>query len=254
MKIFFNIPTYVCLSISDVQLAIEQRRKEMQEKEKLRAENKRLQAMEQQYMQSLKHLEFERDQLEHEKTKLQILQQQQQNVANEFDRNVSIQIEELKIQKQELKRFEAEKQKILEKEKEIEMAASQLDAQRRAKEEQQKSERDRIFSEQASLDLEEFEALEKSMVEDKSQLQGLRSKAITLETDKHALALLELDILTEDLEFQDRYEQQKHDLKKEKDRLEKMECHHKELENNLSDQIQRFVFRQYFNNLKFIDF
>ena len=54
----------------------------MQEKEKLRAENQRLQAMEQQYMQSLKHLEFERDQLEHEKTKLQILQQQQQNVAN----------------------------------------------------------------------------------------------------------------------------------------------------------------------------
>ena len=213
----------------------------MQEKEKLRAENQRLQAMEQQYMQSLKHLEFERDQLEHEKTKLQILQQQQQNVANEFDRNVSIQIEELKIQKQELKRFEAEKQKILDKEKEIEMAASQLDAQRRAKEEQQKSERDRIFNEQASLDLEEFEALEKSMVEDKSQLHGLRSKAITLETDKHALALLELDILTEDLEFQDRYEQQKHDLKKEKDRLDKMESHHKELEDNLSDQIHRLV-------------
>ena len=213
----------------------------MQEKEKLRAENQRLQAMEQQYMQSLKHLEFERDQLEHEKTKLQILQQQQQNVANEFDRNVSIQIEELKIQKQELKRFEAEKQKILDKEKEIEMAASQLDAQRREKEEQQKSERDRIFNEQASLDLEEFEALEKSMVEDKSQLHGLRSKAITLETDKHALALLELDILTEDLEFQDRYEQQKHDLKKEKDRLDKMESHHKELEDNLSDQIHRLV-------------
>ena len=213
----------------------------MQEKEKLRAENQRLQAMEQQYMQSLKHLEFERDQLEHEKTKLQILQQQQQNVANEFDRNVSIQIEELKIQKQELKRFEAEKQKILDKEKEIEMAASQLDAQRRAKEEEQQSERDRIFNEQASLDLEEFEALEKSMVEDKSQLHGLRSKAITLETDKHALALLELDILTEDLEFQDRYEQQKHDLKKEKDRLDKMESHHKELEDNLSDQIHRLV-------------
>ena len=147
----------------------------------------------------------------------------------------------MKIQKQELKRFEAEKQKILDKEKEIEMAASQLDAQRRAKEEEQQSERDRIFNEQASLDLEEFEALEKSMVEDKSQLHGLRSKAITLETDKHALALLELDILTEDLEFQDRYEQQKHDLKKEKDRLDKMESHHKELEDNLSDQIHRLV-------------
>ena len=213
----------------------------MQEREKLRAENKRLQAMEQQYMQSLKHLEFERDQLEHEKTKLQILQQQQQNVANEFDRNVSIQIEELKIQKQELKRFETEKQKILEKEKEIDEIHSQRDAKRKAKEEQQKSERDRILNVQASLDLEEFEALEKSMTEDKSQLQGLRSKAITLETEKLALALLELDILTEDLEVQDRYEQQKKDLQVEKEQLEQMEKHHKELENNLSDQIQRYV-------------
>ena len=225
----------------DVQLAIEQRRKEIQERENLRAENKRLLAMEQQYVQSLKHLEFERDQLEHEKTKLQILQQQQQNVANEFDRNVSIQIEELKIQKQKLKRFEVEKKKILEKEKEIEMAASQLDAKRKMKEEQQKTERDRILSEQASLDLEEFEALEKSVSEDKSQLQDLRSKAINLETDKHALALLELDILTEDLEFQDRYEKQKQDIQVEKERLEKMERQHKELEDNLSTQIQRYV-------------
>ncbi|XP_066930642.1 kinesin-like protein KIF16B isoform X1 [Clytia hemisphaerica] len=223
----------------DVQLAIEQRRKEMQEKEKLRAENKRLQAMEQQYMQSLKHLEFERDQLEHEKTKLQILQQQQQNVANEFDRNVSIQIEELKIQKQELKRFETEKQKILEKEKEIDAIHSARDAKRQAKEEEQKSERDRILNVQASLDLEEFEALEKSMTEDKSQMKGLRTKAITLETEKHALALLELDILTEDLEVQDQYEQQKKDLQSEKEQLEQMERHHQELENNLSDQIQR---------------
>jgi len=237
----FNLNSHVFFfCLLDVQLAIEQRRKEMQEKEKLRAENKRLQAMEQQYMQSLKHLEFERDQLEHEKTKLQILQQQQQNVANEFDRNVSIQIEELKIQKQELKRFELEKMKVLAKEKEMEMAASQLDAQRKAKEEKQRSERDRIINEQASLDLEEFEALEKSMSDDRS-MHGLRSKAITLETDKHALALMELDILTDDLEFQDRYEQQKKDIQVEKERLEKMEVQHRELEDNLSLQIQRYV-------------
>ena len=135
-----------------------------------------------------------------------------------------------------------EKQKIQDKEKEIENAALKLDAQRKEKEEQQQSERDRILNEQASLDLQEFEVLEKSLVEDKTQMHGIRSKAITLETDKHALALLELDILTEDLEFQDRYEQQKQDLKKEKARLDVMESQHKELENNLSDQIQRFVY------------
>ena len=67
-------------------------------------------------------------------------------------------------------------------------------------------------------------------------------KAIELETDKHALALLELDILTDDLEFHDRYEKQKEDIRQEKQRLEQMEQQHKELENNLSNQIQRLVF------------
>ena len=75
--------------------------------------------MEQQYVQSLEKLEFEKEQLEHEKTKLQILQQQQQNVANQFDRNVSIQIEELKIHKEELKRLQFQKSKVLEKEKHL---------------------------------------------------------------------------------------------------------------------------------------
>lgn len=224
----------------DVQLAIEQRRKEMLEKENLRAENQRLLAMEKQYVQTLKHLEFEKDQLEHEKTKLQILQQQQQNVANEFDRNVSIQIEELKIQKQELKRFEFEKKKIMDREKEIEIAASQLNEERKKKEEKKKSEHHRILQEQASLDLQEFQRLEKSI--DDSCNSESRMKAIELETDKHALALLELDILSDDLEFTDRYKKQKEDIEKEKQRLEAMELQHRDLELNLSNQIQRLSF------------
>lgn len=217
----------------------------MLERENLRAENQRLLAMEKQYVQTLKHLEFEKDQLEHEKTKLQILQQQQQNVANEFDRNVSIQIEELKIQKQELKHFEFEKKKILDREKEIEMAASQLDETRKKKEERKKSEHHRILQEQASLDLEEFQRLEKSMNDEPSSNGGSRMKAIELETDKHALALLELDILTDDLEFQDRYQKQKDDIEKEKQRLQIMEMQHKELELNLSNQIQRCDFEMF---------
>ena len=52
---------------------------------------------------------------------------------------------------------------------------------------------------------------------------------------------MELDILTDDLEFQDRYEQQKKDIQVEKERLENMEVQHRELEENLSTQIQRFV-------------
>lgn len=213
----------------------------MQEREVLKAENKRLLAMEQQYVQSLEKLEFEKEQLEHEKTKLQLLQQQQQNVANQFDRSVSIQIEELKIHKEELKRLQLEKNKVLEKEKEIELAASKLDEERNKKEQQQESERNRILSEQASLDLEEFEALEKTLTNSIKDSNGntLTAKAMALVNDKHNLALMELDILTNDLEYHDQFQNQREEIEKEKERLGKMEEQHKELETVLSDQIQR---------------
>ena len=71
----------------------------MQERETLRAENKRLQAMEKQYINSMQKLSFEKEQLEQEKRKLQVLQQQQLTVANQFDRKMKIQIEELELQK-----------------------------------------------------------------------------------------------------------------------------------------------------------
>lgn len=196
--------------------------------------------MEQQYMQALERLEFEKDQLEHEKTKLQILQQQQENVANQFDRNVSIQIEELKLHKQEVRRLQIEKEKIQAKEKEIEVAASKAGKEREEKEEQRKSERDRILSEQASLDLQEFEALEKSLNNNSGGgPRNIISKAMELESDKQRLALLELDLLTDDLEYHDQFQKQRDELDIEKVHLENMEKQHKELERNLSDQIAR---------------
>ena len=238
----FNFCAVIVLLL-DVQLAIEQRRKEMQEREALRAENKRLLAMEQQYMQSLERLEFEKDQLEHEKIKLQILQQQQQNAANQFDRKVSIQIEELQLQKQELQNLQEEREKILEREKEIELNASRINEERKLKEEKQKNQRYRILSEQASLELHEFEALEKSLNGTSSSPRlphnGLSRKAEELENEKHKLALLELDLITDDLEFHDQFQAQREEIEKEKERLELMEKHHKELETNLSQQIAR---------------
>merc|ERR1711962_1764215 len=110
--------------VYDVQLAIEQRRKEMQERETLRAENKRLQAMEKQYINSMQKLSFEKEQLEQEKRKLQVLQQQQLTVANQFDRKMKIQIEELELQKDELRSFDEEKKKLEAKEKELEVAVA----------------------------------------------------------------------------------------------------------------------------------
>merc|ERR1711962_817651 len=183
---------------------------------------------------------FEKEQLEHEKTKLQILQQQQQNVANQFDRNVSIQIEELKIHKEELRRLQFQKSKVLEKEKHLELQASKLDEERERKEKEQVTERERILSEQASLDLEEFEALELTLDNTDANGNPLSEKAQAIVADKHNLALMELDILTSDLEYHNRFQSQRDEIKREKEKLENMEKQHKELESVLTEQYKDY--------------
>lgn len=134
----------------------------MQEKEKLKAENKRLLALEEQYVQSLERLSFEKEQLEQERRKLQVLQQQQQNVANQFDREISIQIEELELKRRELRQYEHEKEKLLEKEKEIELAGKRL-IENRSKQQQIKADYDSLQHKEAIIELDEFERLEEAV-------------------------------------------------------------------------------------------
>ena len=223
---------YISLSFrcfTDVQLAIEQRRKEIQEKQRLQTENKRLLALEQQYMESLDRLSLEKDQLEHEKKKLQMLQQQQQNIANQLDVKMSIQIKELKKQKEELQSFHVKNDSIRAKEREIEMAALKLEEEQSLKEQQRKIEREMLVSQQATL--EEFEKFEAS-------LSSLPVDSI--KDEKHRLALLEVDILTEDLEYHDQFQRQKEEIQNQKQKLEEMECQHRYLIDNLSSEINRF--------------
>ena len=139
----------------------------MQEKEKLKAENKRLLALEQQYVQSLERLGFEKEQLEQERRKLQVLQQQQQNVANQFDREISIQIEELELKRRELRRYEHEKEKLLEKEKEIELAGRRL-SENRNRQEQIKADFNSLENKEEKIELDEFERLEEAVMKDKT--------------------------------------------------------------------------------------
>ena len=170
--------SFVLHHFSDVQLAIEQRRKEMQEREKLKAENKRLLALEQQYVQSLERLGFEKEQLEQERRKLQVLQQQQQNVANQFDREISIQIEELELKRRELRRYEHEKEKLLEKEKEIELAGKRL-IENRSKQEQIKADFDSLENKEEKIELDEFERLEEAVMKDKSEEEEDKSEELS---------------------------------------------------------------------------
>lgn len=138
----------------------------MQEKEKLKAENKRLLALEHQYVQSLERLSFEKEQLEQERRKLQVLQQQQQNVANQFDREISIQIEELELKRRELRRYEHEKEKLLEKEKEIELAGKRL-VENRSKQDQIQADFVSLQHKEAKIELDEFERLEEVVMSGK---------------------------------------------------------------------------------------
>eukprot|EP00794_Sanderia_malayensis_P011257 gene11257-12437_t len=242
----------------DVELAIEQRRKEMQEKDKLRAENQRLLALEQQYIQSLERLGFEKEQLEQERRKLQALQQQQQSVANQFDREIAIQIEELELKRQELKRYEHEKEKLLEKEKQIELAGKRL-VENRTKQERLKAEFEELQSKQAKIELDEFEKLEEVLMNDKEHapagedareengdivdavMEGelRRSMEGKIDVEKQRLVLEEFDTLEEDLRLQEMYRQQKVEIDREKQQLEEMERLHKKLELELSNQIEK---------------
>ena len=164
--------------------------------------------MEQQYIQSLERLGFEKEQLEQEQRKLQALQQQQQTVANQFDREIAIQIEELELRRRELKRYEHEKEKLLEKEKQIELAGKKL-VENRSKQERIKAEYDELRSKQAKIELDEFEKLEEVLMAGgpttpRSEVDGVEGGfqlevGVQLESDKTRLALEELDTLEEDL-------------------------------------------------------
>ncbi|XP_065056409.1 pleckstrin homology-like domain family B member 1 isoform X1 [Rhopilema esculentum] len=230
----------------DVQLAIEQRRKEMQEKEKLKAENKRLLALEQQYVQSLERLSFEKEHVEQERRKLQALQQQQQSYANQFDREISIQIEELELKRRELRKYEHEKEKLLKKEKEIELAGQRL-VENRTKQEKIKAEFDSLECKQEKIELDEFEKLEEALMksvakEDKESVNGMHDEDdanSTAERNVKENAVGDLDSIEEDLRLQEMYRQQRVEIDREKRQLEEMEKLHKKLESQLAGQIEK---------------
>ena len=178
----------------------------MQEKEKLKAENKRLLALEQQYVQSLERLGFEKEQLEQERRKLQVLQQQQQNVANQFDREISIQIEELELKRRELRRYEHEKEKLLEKEKEIELAGKRL-MENRNRQEQIKADFDSLEHKEAKIELDEFERLEEAVMMGKPEEENVDvakesdSKEKQQREETHDSLIEDMDGIEEDLRF-----------------------------------------------------
>ena len=179
----------------------------MQEKEKLKAENERLLAVEQQYVQSLERLGFEQEQLEQERRKLQVLQQQQQNVANQFDREISIQIEELELKRRELRKYEHEKEKLLEKEKEIELAGKRL-IENRTRQEQIKADFDSLENKEEKIELDEFERLEEAVMKDGSENENGEISSLQkgpeseeLESNTREAVVDDFDSIEEDLRY-----------------------------------------------------
>ena len=104
----------ICLFLSpDVELAIEQYKKDKQERERLQKENERLLSLEHEYKEAVERIEFEKTQLEEERRQLQEMEEQHRQAVESFEEEIAVQIVELERQRKELRHFEEEKEKLM---------------------------------------------------------------------------------------------------------------------------------------------
>ena len=104
---------FVCLFFSDVELAIEQYKKDKQERERLQKENERLLSLEHEYKEAVERIEFEKTQLEEGRQQLREMEQQHKEAVDSFEQEIAVQIKELERQREELQHFEEEKEKLM---------------------------------------------------------------------------------------------------------------------------------------------
>jgi len=97
----------------DVELAIEQYKKDKQERERLQKENERLLSLEHEYKEAVERIEFEKTQLEEERRQLQEMEHQHKEAVDSFEEEIAVQIKELERQREELRHFEEEKEKLM---------------------------------------------------------------------------------------------------------------------------------------------
>ena len=173
----------------DVELAVEQWKKDRQERDRLKKENERLQSVERQYKDAVERIEFEKSQLVEERQHLQELEKQQKEAAETFEKEIAAQIQELEQQRKELKLFEDEKEKLLRMQQQVNEGMKKKEEERATAERTRHEQQEYLKAKRALLELDG---------EDGADVE-LMQESLAIEEERQKLALLELDDLEDEV-------------------------------------------------------
>lgn len=210
----------------DVELAIEQYKKDKQERERLQKENERLLSLEHEYKEAVERIEFEKTQLEEERRQLHEMEQQHKEAVDSFEEEIAVQIKELERQREELRHFEEEKEKLMMLQEKYEENVKKQEQERSNNEKRRQEEYERLKAMKAKLEGEE----------------GTEKERVAIEELRQQLALQELNSLEEEMLTYERQQLDNELIKEERRKLEEMKDKQseviKQLEGELNAQIK----------------
>lgn len=108
-----EVRALIVFLFADVELAIEQYKKDKEEREQLQKENERLLSLEHEYKEAVELIEFEKTQLEDGRRQLHEMEAQHKEAVDSFEQEIAVQIRDLERQREELQYFEEEKGKLI---------------------------------------------------------------------------------------------------------------------------------------------
>ncbi|KAJ7351842.1 hypothetical protein OS493_035325 [Desmophyllum pertusum] len=205
----------------DVELAIEQYKKDKQERERLQKENERLLCLESEYKEAVERIEFEKTQLQEERRQLQEMEHQHKEAVDSFEEEIAVQIKELERQREELRHFEEEKEKL-------------IMLQEKYEENLRKQELERSNSETRRQ--EEYERLKVMKVKLEGK-DGTEKERVAIEELRQQLALQELSSLEEELLTYERQQIDSELIEEETKKLEEMKERQSEVIQQLEEEL-----------------
>ncbi|KAM7451081.1 hypothetical protein ABFA07_001449 [Porites harrisoni] len=205
----------------DVELAIEQYKKDKQERERLQKENERLLSLEHEYKEAVERIEFEKTQLEEERRQLQEMEEQHRQAVESFEKEIAVQIVELERQRKELRHFEEEKEKLMILQEKYEENVRKQEQERSNKEKRRQEEYERLKAMKAKLEGEE----------------GTEKERVAIEELRQQLALQEINSLEEEMLTYERQQLDNELIEEERRKLEQMKERQSEVIKQLEDEL-----------------
>ncbi|XP_078380781.1 uncharacterized protein LOC144663646 isoform X2 [Oculina patagonica] len=205
----------------DVELAIDQYKKDKQERERLEKENERLLSLENEYKEAVERIELEKTQLEEERLQLQEMEQQHKEAVDSFEEEIAVQIKELERQREELRHFDEEKEKLIMLQEKYEDNVRKQELERSNKEKRRQEEYERLKTMKAKLEGEE----------------GTEKERVAIEELRQQLALQELSCLEEELLTYERQQLDSELIDEERKKLEEMKERQSEVIHQLEEEL-----------------